>query len=83
LATYYLNDWLALEAKIEHLFDVHAPANPGPYSPCSARTAYPTCPAILLGGAAKLKYLEKTQAIQHLTLLSQLAALTLDDCSEE
>lgn len=29
----WILDWLALEAKIEHLFDVHAPANPDPYSP--------------------------------------------------
>jgi len=29
----WILDWLALEAKLEHLFDVHAPANPDPYSP--------------------------------------------------
>ena len=44
---------------------------------------YGFCPAIRLGGSGTLKHLEKTKAIEHLTLLSQLAGLTLDDGSED
>ncbi|MFR0675021.1 DUF6861 domain-containing protein [Enterobacterales bacterium AW_CKDN230030176-1A_HGKHYDSX7] len=37
----WILDWLALEAKIEHLFDVHAPANPDPYSPAFSAHGFP------------------------------------------
>lgn len=37
----WILDWLALEAKIEHLFDVHAPTNPDPYSPTFSAHGFP------------------------------------------
>lgn len=37
----WILDWLALEAKIEHLFGVHAPTNPDPYSPTFSAHGFP------------------------------------------